>query len=72
VLEAAETLDVPPSACVVIGDTIADVEAAHAAGALGILVPNVRTEAREVRAAPLVAWSFAEAVACALDPERWR
>ena len=72
VLQAAETLGVPASACVVIGDTIADVEAADAAGALGILVPNVRTEAREVRAAPLVAWSFAEAVACALSPERWR
>src|SRR4051794_2806165 len=72
VLEAAATLGVPPSACAVIGDTIGDVEAARAAGALGIFVANIRTEPREVRAAPLVAWSFAEAVACALSPERWR
>jgi len=41
--------------CVVIGDTGADVQAAHAAGARAILVPNGRTRGDEVRDAPVVA-----------------
>ena len=40
---AADLLDVDPSACVMIGDTGADVAAANGAGAVGVMVPNDRT-----------------------------
>jgi beta-phosphoglucomutase-like phosphatase (HAD superfamily) len=55
VLRAAAQLGVPPSACVLIGDIGADVEAAAAAGARGILVPTARTRPAEIRAAELSA-----------------
>ncbi|MEV6836537.1 HAD-IIIA family hydrolase [Streptomyces sp. NPDC051133] len=48
VLAAADRLGVPPAACLVIGDIAADVLAARAAGARGILVPNPATAPREV------------------------
>jgi histidinol-phosphate phosphatase family protein len=52
ILRAAERLGVPPDRCVVVGDIGADVEAARAAGARGVLVPTPRTRRDEVAAAP--------------------
>ncbi|KEI45819.1 HAD-IIIA family hydrolase [Saccharopolyspora rectivirgula] len=46
--QAAAELEAPTSACVVIGDTGADVEAALAAGAKAILVPTRRTLPQEI------------------------
>ncbi|MFL5956421.1 MAG: HAD-IIIA family hydrolase [Solirubrobacterales bacterium] len=66
VLDAADQLGVDPSACVVIGDIAADIEAAAAVGARGILVPNGRTRAEEVAAAPEVAPDLVAAVELAL------
>jgi histidinol-phosphate phosphatase family protein len=62
VRRAAEALDVDPRRCVVIGDTGADVDAARAAGARGVLVPTTRTRPEEVHRAELVANSLVEAV----------
>jgi phosphoglycolate phosphatase-like HAD superfamily hydrolase len=45
-----------------VGDTGADVDAARAAGALGVLVPRPATRAAEVASAPVVAPDFAAAV----------
>ncbi|MEU5699176.1 D-glycero-alpha-D-manno-heptose-1,7-bisphosphate 7-phosphatase [Streptomyces aurantiacus] len=50
VVEAARRLGVPPAECVVIGDIRADVLAARAAGARGVLVPNAATLRTEVEA----------------------
>jgi phosphoglycolate phosphatase-like HAD superfamily hydrolase len=47
---------------VVIGDIGADIEAAAAVGARAILVPTSVTRAEEIRAAPEVAPSLAQAV----------
>ncbi len=54
VFAAAAELDVPPDRCVVIGDIRADVAAAHAAGAAGVLVPNDATSPGDVAAVPVV------------------
>lgn len=62
VLRIAAELGVPPEQCVVVGDIGIDIEAARAAGARGILVPNARTRAEEVVAAPEVADDLVEAV----------
>lgn len=62
VLEAAERLGVDPRDCVVIGDVGADMEAAEAAGAHGILVPTRLTFPAEVEAAPEVAPDLPTAV----------
>jgi histidinol-phosphate phosphatase family protein len=62
VLLAAERLGVEPEACAVIGDIGADVEAAHAAGARGVLVPTRHTLRREIVAAPEVARTLPDAV----------
>lgn len=62
VRQAAEALGVDPRHCVVIGDIGADVEAARAAGARGVLVPTARTRPEEVRRAELVAASLVDAV----------
>jgi histidinol-phosphate phosphatase family protein len=70
VLQAAAALGVEPAACVVIGDIGADVEAARAAGARGILVPTAATRPEEVAAAPLVAADLPGAVELALEPLR--
>ena len=59
---ACAELDVDPARCVVIGDIGADVDAATAAGAVGILVPTPVTRRQEVEAAPRRAGSLAEAV----------
>jgi HAD superfamily hydrolase (TIGR01662 family) len=48
---ACAELDVDPARCVVIGDIAADVDAATAAGAVGILVPTPLTRREEVAAA---------------------
>lgn len=48
VLAAADALAVPPSRCVMIGDTGGDVEAALAAGAEAVLVPTARTLPGEI------------------------
>jgi histidinol-phosphate phosphatase family protein len=63
VLRAAEALGVPPERCAVIGDIGADVDAARAAGARPILVPNERTRVGEVAAAVEVAPDLPTAVA---------
>lgn len=55
VIDAAAALGVEPHEVAVIGDTGADVAAAQAVGAVGVLVPIPRTRAEEVHAAPLVA-----------------
>jgi HAD superfamily hydrolase (TIGR01662 family) len=59
---ACVELDVDPARCVVIGDIGADVEAAAAAGASGILVPTPVTRRAEVEAAPRRAATVTEAV----------
>jgi len=64
--KAAADLGVPPADCVVIGDIGADIEAARAAGARGILVPTARTLPAEIRNAPEVAADLAAAVRLAL------
>jgi HAD superfamily hydrolase (TIGR01662 family) len=62
VLEAAERLGVAPERCAVVGDIGADVEAARAVGARGVLVPTPRTRREEVDAAPERASDLAAAV----------
>jgi histidinol-phosphate phosphatase family protein len=59
---AAARLGLRPADCVVVGDTAADVEAARAAGARSVLVPNRRTRIEEVRTAPEVAPDLGAAV----------
>ncbi|MEU3527754.1 HAD-IIIA family hydrolase [Streptomyces sp. NPDC038707] len=44
---AAARLGVPPAACLVVGDIAADVLAARAAGARGVLVPGAATAPKE-------------------------
>ena len=67
VRDAAAQLGVPVDRCVVIGDTGADVIAAAAAGARGILVPTTRTLRQEIRSAPEVAPNIAAAVELSLS-----
>ncbi len=66
VLEAARRLGVAPEDVVVIGDIGADVAAAEAVGARGILVPTPVTRREEVSAAAEVAPDLAAAVDAAL------
>jgi HAD superfamily hydrolase (TIGR01662 family) len=66
VLRAAAALGVAPFECAVIGDIEADVLAARAAGATGVLVPTPVTLAAEIDRAELVATSLQTAVAAAL------
>ena len=67
VKDAAAQLGVPVDRCVVIGDIGADVTAAAAAGARGILVPTARTLRQEIRSAAEVAADLAAAVELALS-----
>jgi D-glycero-D-manno-heptose 1,7-bisphosphate phosphatase len=67
VLEAAALLGVPASRTAVVGDIGADMDAAAAAGALGVLVPTPVTLAEEVRRAPATAADLAGAVGLLLD-----
>ncbi|MGH3915521.1 MAG: HAD-IIIA family hydrolase, partial [Pseudonocardiaceae bacterium] len=64
---AATQLGVPAERCVVIGDIGADIAAAAAAGARGILVPTARTRPAEIRAAAEVAPDLGAAVELALS-----
>jgi beta-phosphoglucomutase-like phosphatase (HAD superfamily) len=61
VLAAAADLGVAPRECVVVGDIDADVAAARAAGARGVLVPTPQTSPAELAGAR-VAGDLAEAV----------
>jgi D-glycero-D-manno-heptose 1,7-bisphosphate phosphatase len=67
VLEAARRLGVEVADCIVIGDIGADVDAAAAAGARGILVPSPATRAEEVAHAQEVVADFGRAVARILE-----
>jgi HAD superfamily hydrolase (TIGR01662 family) len=60
--DAAAALGVEPTAVAVIGDIGADMGAARAAGARGVLVPTDVTRPEEVRDAELVAADLATAV----------
>ena len=62
VQDAAAELGVPAAACVVVGDIGADVEAAAAAGARGVLVPTPMTRPAEIAAAPVVVTDLGHAV----------
>jgi HAD superfamily hydrolase (TIGR01662 family) len=62
VTAACAELDVDPARCVVIGDIAADVAAAQAAGAVGIMVPTLVTLPAEVRAVSRRAATLPEAV----------
>lgn len=68
ILSAARELGVAPQNIVMIGDIGADVAAAEAAGARGVLVPTERTLEEEVAAAPLVASSLWEAISLVVPP----
>ena len=62
VLAACAELGVDAARCVVVGDVAADVEAATAAGAAGILVPTPATRRQEVATAARRADDLAQAV----------
>jgi HAD superfamily hydrolase (TIGR01662 family) len=62
VRDACRMLGVPPERCVVVGDTAADVAAADAAGASGVLVPNAATRSAEVAQAPRVSGDLRSAI----------
>ncbi|MBF4606978.1 D-glycero-alpha-D-manno-heptose-1,7-bisphosphate 7-phosphatase [Curtobacterium sp. VKM Ac-1393] len=67
VLDAADRLGLSPETLVVIGDVGADVQAARAAGAQGVLVPTGRTLRHEVDDADTVAASLDAAVQLVID-----
>ncbi|MFF7361593.1 HAD-IIIA family hydrolase [Streptomyces sp. NPDC008125] len=71
VVKAARRLGVPPETCVVIGDIQADVLAARAAGAWGVLVPNAATLRAEVEAERWTAPDLLTAVRMVLKPGEW-
>jgi HAD superfamily hydrolase (TIGR01662 family) len=62
VLDAVARLGMAADEVAVVGDIGADVRAAQAAGARGVLVPTHHTRPEEVENAPLVARDLAEAV----------
>jgi HAD superfamily hydrolase (TIGR01662 family) len=62
VRDACRILGVPPERCVVVGDTAADLAAAGAAGASGVLVPNAATRSVEVAQAQRVSRDLRTAV----------
>ncbi|MEU0109732.1 HAD-IIIA family hydrolase [Streptomyces sp. NPDC006251] len=68
VLAACRSLGVPPEHTVVIGDIGADVAAARAAGARGVLVPTAATRPAEVAECGTTAADLPEAVRLALTP----
>ncbi|UDY37493.1 D-glycero-alpha-D-manno-heptose-1,7-bisphosphate 7-phosphatase [Dermatobacter hominis] len=70
VLAAARHVGVLPGRVAVVGDILADVQAARAAGGIGILVPNARTLSVEVAAADLVASDLGAAVRHLVEPLR--
>lgn len=72
VLRAADALGVDPARCAVIGDIGADVEAARAAGARGVLVPTPVTRWEEIDAADEVAPDLPAAVELLLGGQTGR
>jgi histidinol-phosphate phosphatase family protein len=70
VLAAARALGVEPERCALIGDIGADMGAARAAGARGVLVPTAVTRPEEIVAAPEVAPDLDAAVTLLLGRER--
>jgi histidinol-phosphate phosphatase family protein len=66
VLAAAYALGVPASEVVVIGDIGADMAAAAAAGARGVLVPTAVTRPEEIRQAKATAATLVDAVSMVL------
>ena len=70
VWQACTDLGVDPSRCVVVGDIGADVQAAEAAGGVGILVPASATRREEVTAAAQVHPDLGSAVTAILAG-RW-
>jgi HAD superfamily hydrolase (TIGR01662 family) len=66
ITEAAALLGLDPADCAVIGDTAADVAAARAAGARGVLVPAAATLASDRAGVPCAA-TLTEAVTALLD-----
>jgi len=70
VRSACAAVDADPSRCVVIGDIGSDVDAARAAGAVGILVPTPATRPEEIVAAGHVEPDIAAAVDAVLGG-RW-
>ena len=70
IVRAAAALGVSPERCAVIGDIGADVEAARAAGARGVLVPTAKTRPEEVAGAPEVAPDLPTAVDLLIGGER--
>jgi HAD superfamily hydrolase (TIGR01662 family) len=68
ILAACRRLGVPPGRTVVIGDIGADMEAARAAGARGVLVPTPVTRPVEATVADATAANLIEAVRLALGP----
>jgi len=64
VVEAALRLGVPTNEILVVGDRDADIGAAHAAGAVGVLIPSERTEADAVAVADRVIAEMPELVGC--------
>jgi HAD superfamily hydrolase (TIGR01662 family) len=62
VWDAARALGTHPTRCVLVGDIGADMTAAGAAGASGILVPTRATRVAEIAAAPAVAADLNAAV----------
>ncbi|WP_346621307.1 HAD-IIIA family hydrolase [Blastococcus montanus] len=67
---ACAELGVDPARCVVVGDIGADVEAAAAAGAAGLMVPTPVTRREEIAAAERVLPTLPDAVDAVLDG-RW-
>jgi histidinol-phosphate phosphatase family protein len=67
VLQAAEALGVSPERCALVGDIGADIAAAAAAGARGVLVPSPATRPEEIASAPEVAPTLAAAVDLLLE-----
>jgi histidinol-phosphate phosphatase family protein len=67
VLRAAARLGLDPAECAVVGDIGADVQAARAAGARGVLVPTSRTLPGEIAEAEEVVPDLAAAVDLLLD-----
>jgi histidinol-phosphate phosphatase family protein len=72
ILAAAAELGVAPSQVVVIGDIGSDIDAAEAAGARSVLVPNQQTRADEVRSARTVRSDLLAAVDHVLEYGRRR
>ncbi|GAB2878438.1 hypothetical protein GCM10027074_53200 [Streptomyces deserti] len=68
VLAACRRLGVPAERAVVIGDIGADMDAAHAAGARGVLVPTSLTRPEEIATADATAYDLLGAVRLLLPP----